>query len=241
MTVTPRGIVAALLVLVVAAVCIRLGFWQLDRLDQRRARNIQIEEALAAPVIPLDSEGLGSFEQDPLAFVNRRVRLRGRYDPEHEIVLRGRARGGRPGVHVVTPLRISGSDAAVLVNRGWAPSPDAATVTLAPLAEPGPREVKGLVHRFPAPGADAIPLSTEAVGTLSLQRLDLALLRAHLPYPILPVYIQQLPGSPRAEPPLRMPIPEPDEGPHLGYAIQWFSFATIAVIGFFLVVIRRGA
>jgi surfeit locus 1 family protein len=238
--VTPRGLLAALLALVVAAACVRLGFWQLDRLEGRRARNAAVGAAGALPVLVLDSAALAAVADSPAAYVNRRVRVGGTYDPAGEVVLRGRAREGQPGVHLVTPLRVAGGAGAVLVNRGWAPSPDGATVRRAPLAEPGAREVVGLLQEIPVTEDGGQPAAAAGRDT-TFRRLDLAAVRARAPYPVLPLYVQQLPDSaaPRDRPPFRVPPPELGEGPHLGYAIQWFSFAAIAVGGLLVVALRR--
>ena len=97
-----------------AAVCIRLGFWQIGRLQERRVANRTAAEARAAPVIRLPK---GSGE----ALDNRRVEAVGRYDDANEIVLRGTSYQGLPGVTVVTPLRLPGTDSAQLVTRGFVP------------------------------------------------------------------------------------------------------------------------
>lgn len=229
---TVRGVVAALLALAIAVACFRLGFWQLDRLEQRRARNEQASQALALPAVQLTPELLSDIEQNPRALLNRRVQVRGAYDFSRQVVLRGRAHGGQPGVHVVTPLLLAESDVAILVNRGWAPSPDAATVDLAPLRESGLREIEGLIQLMP-PGTsvqNASPATVEE-RVLTLQRLDPAVLRRWGDDVFLPIYIQQLPDSSRGEPLTRVALEELDEGPHLGYALQWFSFALIALFG----------
>jgi cytochrome oxidase assembly protein ShyY1 len=75
-----------------------------------------------------------------------------------------------------------------------------------------------------------------------LAKIDLARLQAQVPYRIAPVYLllqEQTPTQPG-----RYPVPAPlaplSEGPHLGYAIQWFTFATIAVVGFVVLAVREG-
>jgi surfeit locus 1 family protein len=129
---------------------------------------------------------------------------------------------------------------AVLVNRGWAPSPDGATVDRAPFAEPGAHEVVGLLQEIPATDDRGQPAAAAGRDT-TFRRLDLAAVRSRAVYPVLPLYVQQFPDSaaPRERPPFRVPPPELSEGPHLGYAIQWFSFAAIAIVGFVVVALRR--
>jgi surfeit locus 1 family protein len=50
--------------------------------------------------------------------------------------------------------------------------------------------------------------------------------------------------QPTIGPIVAVPPPELSEGPHLGYAVQWFIFSTIAVVGYPIilrqVIIRRG-
>src|SRR5262249_2988540 len=105
-----------LLVITGALVCCRLGIWQLDRLAQRRAQNTLIDARMTGPPATLEGAPI-----DPAEIDYRRVEARGVYDPAQEIVLRGRALDGAPGVHVLTPLRLDTGDAAVLVDRGWLP------------------------------------------------------------------------------------------------------------------------
>ena len=112
-------ILFAAIALAAAALFVRLGFWQLDRLEQRRARNTLLASRLGAAPAPWS---------DTTAIRYRRVTLSGVADYDREIVLVGRSRGGSPGVNLVTPVRRRGSDTAVLVNRGWVYSPDGTRV-----------------------------------------------------------------------------------------------------------------
>ena len=236
------GVVAAVAVLAVAAVCVRLGFWQLDRLEQRRARNAAIEASLALAPVALDSGLVAALRRDPEPLHFRRVRVRGVYAPEAEVIQRGRSLDGRPGVYLLTPMRVVGTDWAVLVNRGWAASPDALSLDPAPLSEPGVREVEGILELFPAGVRETNPVERSVGETrvVSVQRLDPEVVRGRLATPLLTAaYVQQLPGG--EAPPegvYRLPLPEVGEGPHLGYAVQWFSFAAIAVIGLGVLAIR---
>src|SRR5262245_22424366 len=113
---TGRQLRMTILVFVGVVVLCRLGIWQLDRLAQRRALNARIDSRMAAPAMPLTGAPV-----DPDALDYRRVELRGVYDPSQEIMLRNRSLDGVPGGHLITPLRLNGSDKAVLVDRGWVP------------------------------------------------------------------------------------------------------------------------
>jgi surfeit locus 1 family protein len=219
-----RSIIAAVIALIVAVVCVRLGVWQLSRLAERRARNAEIAERIhQAPAaltdLPVDSV--------PPRF--RRVRVSGTFDFEHEIVLTGRSRQGAPGVHIITPLRVGGPGRVVLVNRGWVYAPDAATVDLRRWREPAGATIDGYIEHF-ATGRSGDPRSR--VNPRALRWLGPSAITGLIPYRVAPFYVVALEvGPPRENTPVRLPLPELDDGPHRNYAIQWFAFAVIAVVG----------
>jgi surfeit locus 1 family protein len=218
--------------ILVAAVCVRLGFWQLDRLHQRRAANrtalsVRTEPPLSIPGGELNRAGSWS---------NRRVVASGQYDHDREIVLRGSALDGVPGVQVVTPLRIRGSDTAILVNRGFVPAPDAVTASIESLREPGEQRVEGMAFELSSGGGK--PLTHG--GKTTWARLDRDALEQLLPYPILPLYILQTPSPALPSFPRRLPPPPLDDGPHLSYIIQWFFFAVLT-LGFGLLIGRSSS
>jgi surfeit locus 1 family protein len=80
----------------------------------------------------------------------------GRYDDDHAIILRGRVYQGVPGVEVVSPLVLDNGKSAVLVNRGFVPTPDASTVEPDSLREPGTVRVEGIA--LPIPSGGGAPL-----------------------------------------------------------------------------------
>jgi surfeit locus 1 family protein len=165
---------------------------------------------------------------DTTAVRFRRVRLSGTPDYEREIVLVGRSRGGSPGVNLVTPLRLRDTDTAVLVNRGWVYSPDGTTVDHARWREGDTVAVEGYVEAFADPGPGDLPANQRLA-----RRLSHGAVSTRFPYPIAPAYVVAIDAGSTARPdaPVRPAVPTPDEGPHLGYALQWFAFALIALIG----------
>ena len=212
-----------LLFIGIALLCARLGFWQVERLRDRNAANAAVAEARLSP--PVD---LTTAERVTDLRTGRAVAGRGTYDFEHEVVVMGRVLGGTPGVHVLTPLRLEGSDRAVLVNRGFVPAPDAFSVELDSLREPGPVGVTGVVQPF-APTGDRSPPSRRT-GPIAVGRVHYGSLRDLFPYPLLPVIVRQDTAAGLPALPQRLPPDPLDEGPHLGYAIQWFAFASIALV-----------
>lgn len=209
--------------LVTAVVCVRLGLWQLDRLEQRRVLNRLHEQRLASS--PVQLSGAASF--DTLEY--RRARAVGTFDEDREIVVVTRRLGGLLGVHVITPLRLDDST-AVLVNRGWVSAPDGRSVDLAALAEPGRVSVPGYVvpprasrpHNFA--GQIEWPLH---VGAISVEQVE-----SLYPYRLLPIILMRDRASVREGSGFTaLSLPDFQDGPHLSYAIQWFSFAVIALVG----------
>jgi surfeit locus 1 family protein len=205
----------------VAAVCARLGIWQVHRLEERRAANAAAMAARSAPPVVLN-------RQTPLdsTLVNRRVRATGRYDHTNDIVLRGKQYRGVPGVELVSPLLLEGERVAVLVNRGFVPTPDAVTVEPDSLREPGQARVEGIALPIASGGGSPLQRGDRTTWT----RLDQEALRGRLPYPIYPVYVRQIPDTALPPFPRRLEPPALDDGSHLSYAIQWFAFAVMAVV-----------
>jgi surfeit locus 1 family protein len=231
---TRSRLLLLVLSLLSAMLFVRLGIWQLSRLHERRTGNRLAAEARSGPVLDLNRSG-----SLPPSRVHHRVLARGHYDRAHEVVLRGHVYRELPGVEIVTPLRIEGSDSAVLVNRGFFPSPDATFADTDSLEEPGTILVRGVALEIPlSPDSGGVRLSN---GRETWRRLDLSALRGRTPYPLLDVYILQSPDSGLPRYPVRLE-PQPfTDGPHLSYAVQWFAFAAIAVGGGLIFALRKGA
>ena len=222
---SPRQIVAIIISVAAAALFTRLGVWQLGRLSERRDFNELV--ASRADSLPV---ALGELPADTGLTRFRRVRIEGTYDWEHQVVLTGRSRHGSPGVYLLTPLLPAGSDTAVLVYRGWVYSPDAMRVDLARWREADTASFEGFVLPYPTAPREGSP--TLRGEPRSLRWLDPAAARALVPYPLAPYTVVALgDGGDPAQSPVRLEVPPLDEGSHRSYAIQWFSFAVIAVVG----------
>jgi surfeit locus 1 family protein len=213
----------------VAVVCARLGVWQLTRLRERRSANSAALAERSKP--PVDLQRL---QAPDTSLVSRRVWASGRYDSDHDIVLRGRVYQGVPGVEIVSPLLIEEGRPAILVNRGFVPAPDAVTVSTDSLREAGQVRVEGIA--LPIRSGRGAPV--RHANEITWAELDLEQLRRRLPYPISPIYIRQSPDSSLPRFPRRLDPPPLDDGPHLSYAIQWFAFAVMTVV-FGIVLARK--
>jgi surfeit locus 1 family protein len=231
---TRAGLLGTLAVFVIAAICVRLGFWQLDRRARKLERNAAVAERLADPAVVLRTA-----PADTTGLPYRPAEVVGRFDNDRAIVLAGRSHAGAPGVHLLTPLRLGGG--AILVNRGWLPAPDAATADIGAVALDGEVRVEGVLMPFPEIRLDREP---EADFRRTWFRFDGDAIRAQYRYPVSPVYLlaTSRPAPTGAADPALPVVLEPpalDPGPHLSYAVQWFAFATIAVVGWAVVLARR--
>jgi cytochrome oxidase assembly protein ShyY1 len=229
-----RGYAWLLLVAIaLAALFVRLGFWQLHRLHERQAFKASVLRAEREPPRPLDSLGRLHLSADSLAY--HRATATGFYLRHDEVVLYGRALRGRPGNQLLTPL-ITRTGRAIIVNRGWVPSGMDRPPVSAAAPPHGAVTVTGLL--FPPEE------STTGSGRVRvLTRIDITRIREGLSYPLYPVYLQvQRQVPPRAgRLPVVLPPPDLNAGPpNLSYAIQWFSFAAIALVGYFILALRRG-
>lgn len=221
-----KWLLTTLLVILGTAVCIRLGIWQLDRLEGRRAFNEQVESMRAET--PLDLNDGAPEDIDSMEW--RAVTVTGEYDFANQVAIRNQYNGDQFGYHLVTPLRFNGG--SVLVNRGWIP----ADADWRSFDEPGQVTVTGQIRLGqgkPAFGgvADALPENGKKLEVWN--NLDVEKMSFQFPYPILNVFIQPNASAEDVTPPIPyQPEIELTEGPHFGYALQWFTFAAILFAGY---------
>ncbi|MGH8825187.1 MAG: SURF1 family cytochrome oxidase biogenesis protein [Jiangellaceae bacterium] len=213
--------------LVLVAACVRLGMWQLDRNEERAARNAVIEANADRDPVPVDDvlEPGRPLSPDQLWTP---VVATGTYDLDRQLVVRLRPLDGRPGVHALIPL-VTADGTALLVDRGFV-AQDGSASAVPPVPDPPTGEVD-VVGRVRA--------SEEGRGTGgdpdsgAIRYVDVDALAAGLPYRVYGAWVEVIRERPDvAEAPLPPPAPTPDAGPHLSYAIQWFLFACIGVGGF---------
>jgi len=223
--------------LAAAALCLALGDWQLHRLAHRHARNDLIHRNLdRAPVAPEQLLRVGTEPADSLQW--RGVRAHGRWDTSHQLLVRLRPFEGDVGFYVLTPL-VTEDGRALLVNRGWVPAgAGGATVPDVPRPPTADVTVTGRLRPSEDPPKGAAPPPGQVT------RIDVPGLARDLPYPVYGGFVeltkQEPPVSRAAAAPQLIPPPEPSEGPHLAYAVQWALFACMA-LGGFVVLARREA
>ncbi|MGJ3507197.1 SURF1 family cytochrome oxidase biogenesis protein [Enemella sp. A6] len=211
-------------VAVLGTTFVMLGNWQLDRLEQRRTNNARVIAAEEAPVRPY-SEVMGGpiAEEDQW----RRVEVTGRYEPQ-QFVVRYRNYDGQPGIEIVTPLRTTEGD-LLLVDRGfWPRGPRELTAAEVPPPPSGEVTVVGHVRRNErGPDRATVP---DAEGRLRL--ISSPQISRTLGTDALDGYVTLVESKPAQDEVLQpVPLPELSDGPHFWYAVQWFLFCGIAVVG----------
>ena len=219
-----KRLLVAIAALIGIAVTASLGFWQWDRGQQRTALHAAMKaRGGTASVTP--AELLATREGDA-ALVHRPVVLRGEWVAAHTVFLDNRQMNAVPGFYVVTPLRLAGSQAVVLVQRGWAPRNFTKREQLPAVATAaGPVEVRG---RLAPPPAKLYAFDTEEKGAIR-QNLDLARFRAETGLPLLQLSVQQ--AGPASEGLLRQwPQAASGAGKNYGYAFQWWALAALIAI-----------
>jgi len=257
-----------LLLLIVAGITSRAGFWQLSRADEKRAVLEQIEAADAQGALAL------SPAVDPEALTEwRQVWARGYWQPDSTVLVQNRNHDGRPGYWVVTPLCLESPDApepimhegvavscnrAVAVLRGWLPRPLANGTQPSPgaassvvgydavpsIPTPPPYEtIEGrLLSHVPRlfelgslTGAEPDALAYNG-GAPAVQNLHLDQYEAAIGLNLLPVVLQQTGGGDELVRDWAGPAVDVEK--NLGYALQWFSFAAIALIAFGVILVK---
>lgn len=197
-----------------------LGRWQLGRAAQKEALAASME--LQGRKSPLTGATLLAAPDLP-ALVHQHARVRGVWDAAHTIYLDNRQMDGRFGFYVLTPLRLEGSQQALVVQRGWVQRNFEARRDLQPVQTPaGVVEVEGRMALPPSklyePGA-ATPARIR-------QNLDLDQYRAETGLALLPIVLLQTgaasEGLTRDWPPVNLGLEK-----HYGYALQWFGMAAV--------------
>jgi surfeit locus 1 family protein len=229
-------LVPTLLILLVMAVTIRLGFWQRDRAHQKEALQAQIEryEAAAPQTVGATFLPLGAIEF-------HRVRATGTFMPDLVVYLDNRPYNDQPGFYVVMPLKLQGGG-YVLVNRGWLPRNMADRTAIAPYDTPaGPVTVEGIA-RADASRAYELGAGGSAAHQKIRQNLGVASYAAETGLPLQPFVIQQSGFAPGAQDGLVRDWPAPTMGVerNYGYMFQWWGMAA-AALGFGLYAARRAA
>jgi surfeit locus 1 family protein len=234
----PLWILSHIFVIGSVILMVNLGFWQLGRLDERKASNaiiVEAEKPAAVPIAELLPEGVDTSAAAVDEASYRSVIVTGVYRVDQQVLIPNRTYNGAAGFWVITPIeQVDGT--AVVINRGWIPysftadgpwdefAPPTGTVSVSGMIRPPQvREDSGIVAGPKDP--------TE--GTLrSLARVDVERLGQQVDEELWPLYVNLQQQQPEQIGQLPVPVPRPElsEGSHLGYAGQWFIFSTLTII-----------
>jgi cytochrome oxidase assembly protein ShyY1 len=225
---TPRWLGYVAMAVVFAVVCCMLGAWQFQRRAEARAAIDVVEANYEESPRPVD-EVLSTLEAYEPSQQWTPVLLHGEYLEDEQLLARNRPLGGQPGFEVLTPLQLD-DGTVFIVDRGWVavgsrqdtpdvvPAPPAGEVTV--------------VARLKA-GEPTLPGRTAPAGTNQIATVHLDEVAERLQLPTYTgaygLVASEKPAP--AETPVATVKPEPDEGPHLSYALQWYVFALIGFIG----------
>lgn len=223
-------------VLAVAGVAIgtTAGLWQVGRAAEKR----DLEARFAAGGTAGALQQLVASEAAP-QFRYRTVRLTGRYDPDHQLLLDNISYGRQPGYQVLTPFATAGG--TVLVNRGWVPANGDRRILPDITVGGGIREILGRIEWLPRPGIELdaaappqdapwprrllFPTSAQAGAQLGVSLRDYQLL---LDAGAPDGYVRDWrPGGMGAD-------------RHVAYAVQWFGLALTVVVIYIVLVARNG-
>ncbi len=219
----------AMVVLLMLALLLSAGFWQLRRAEEKRT--IAVEQAYRGDQQTLSLEpGLvasASLEQ----LRHRRARAAGYYRGDIQYLLDNRIQKHAAGYHVLTPFRLQGSDVHLLVNRGWLPvGPDRGRLPAITVSDKAMVQ-EGLIVAPPAPGLVLGASGYDGDGwPRVVQRVNLGRIQEQLGRPLLPLVLRLSPASDHGygrDWQVRTGL-TPER--HLGYAVQWFALA-VALLG----------
>ncbi|WP_420175666.1 SURF1 family protein [Luteococcus sp. OSA5] len=225
-----RWIALVVFVVLLGSLFIRLGEWQMHRLDWRRGENARITNYQKQPVKPYEEVFSGPVGHEDQW---QRVRVKGTYDAKHQIQALYRNQNDQAGSEVFTPLKAT-DGRYVLVNRGFLPREQGGSeVATLPAPPTGVVEVTGYVRR----SENGKPQAMTPQDGLLVRLVNAEELSKTLPYTLADGYIGLTESKPaQSGGLLPMTTPELDEGPHLSYALQWFAFTVIAVGGVFVLI-----
>ena len=219
----------------------RLGYWQLDRAQQKLDLQARLQSRSALPTLNL-AELPAALAIDPRAaqaLYDRPLQLRGRWLVEHTLYLDNRQMNARQGFFVLTPLLLADGE-AVLVQRGWMPRDFSDRSRLTPL--PPQRGDLLISGRMAPPPSRLLALADAEQGAIR-QNVDLPAYAREIGVTLRPWSLQQsAPTQALAEAGAQSPPAAADDGllrqwpqvavdvaKHHGYAFQWFVLSGLVL------------
>lgn len=213
---------------------IYLGLWQTGKGDRLAAELAQ--HALRGQLGPAVVTGQ---MLDPQAAQDVPLAVSGTFDAQYQILLDNRQENGQPGVHVITPLHIGGSDTWILVNRGWVGWSQGRSVLPVVATPPGRVQIIGLASVPSGKKFFLMPDHPEVQPKL-WSRLDMPRFEKMIGHPLQPVVLQQTGGDASDTLVRHWPPPDDRVAMHRGYAFQWFGMAAALLLFYLFASFRNG-
>jgi len=216
------------------AVFIYLGLWQAGKGDR-----LETELAQRAARSQLGPQQVTAQWLDAALTQDAPLTVFGSYDAAHQIFLDNRQENGQPGVHVITPLKIEGSETRILINRGWVGWGQGRSVLPVVATPAGRVQITGLASVPSTKKFFLMPDHPEVQPKL-WSRLDMPRFEALLGHPLQPVVLQQTGGDAPDTLVRHWPAPDDRVGKHRGYAFQWFGMAAALLLFYLVASFRKG-
>lgn len=220
---------ATLFAIIAFLVLIRLGLWQLDRLEWRRSFNQHYLEQISLPELDLN---LNLNENNLLNSEYRKIRASGKYDFSQQVFLQNQIHQNTPGYHVLTPFVLNGTNKAIIIDRGWISLEDQKKMDQIDLISKDINSIRGVLRLGEKTNSFGINPENKNLRNDLFLLVNLEKIQEQVDFDLLPFYLQV-----EKNPVEGLPFPkeievEITEGPHQGYAIQWFFFASLLAVGF---------
>jgi len=214
-------------VLVFGALTYRLGLWQWHRLEHRVDRNSVVKQHFKADPVPLDSVAPAGHKVDADTQEWLKIEASGVYDADAAVSVKFTPRDGKPGVDVVVPLKLS-DGTAILVDRGWMETDNSAQAPDLPAPPSGQIEVVGWLRPNNGAGGEAVRVNGGQIRAISSEGFA-----ESVDYPLRDGFLNLRTESPKSASSLQLePDPDLGQGPHFFYALQWWFFGLLGVVGF---------
>ena len=235
MFLTPKWWLSHLFVLTMIVGMTAAGFWQLNRLDERRASNDEIRAASEAEPAPIE-DILARIDSGEDVLDHTAVIVEGRYGDGPGLLVANRTFDTQPGFWFVSPVEL-GDGRIVAVSRGWIPRDVASGEGPQSVTTPvGPVTITG--RAFATVGGGAV--GDAVAGSPQVNRMDLDAVAEALDVDVVERWVQAAdPAWQRGDVPIPVPPPNLNDGPHLSYAFQWFFFTTGTIIAYALILRHR--
>jgi cytochrome oxidase assembly protein ShyY1 len=229
---SPRWILIHVGVVSLIFFMFNLGFWQLNRLEDKKEFNSVLRANTSTPIQTLDKAVPTKWNKATDEWV--RVSISGTYDSSKAVTIINRSQDGSAGYNSAVPFT-SMNNRTILVNRGFVP-----LVMPTPTIPSGEIQIVGYL-RASQSRSGLGPIDSTEAGNTEFQRFDIPLISSNVGGDLEPMFLQLIQESPASNSPwpAKVPLPPLDEGTHLSYAMQWFFFCVVAFTAWVVVVRRK--